>query len=283
MDSRPRRGPESTRRAGGIAVRHGGYMAGLEADGRKSARHRPHQRFPYHVIQYSNAGMGRGALEAVRRSAGDAARSEKLGRDIRHGERGGHGCAYRGNRGGPAGRSVRAGVLGKGGGEKYLRHGVLSADERGLREAGQQKRTAGHRRCDGEGGKGELRARRQRVYRRGGDTVASGRDALFHGEPRRGILRAEGDGHGRRVYRARVYGDRSALLGHVRPRRDFRAYAGHQTRTYHQGRPGIDRLSVGRSRRGHGKGHGRCAEGPESGRRGFPRRLSHAVSGGYLK
>ena len=117
----------------------------------------------------------------------------------------------------------------------------------------------------------------------GGAVIQWLRDALFHGEPRRGILRAEGDGHGRRVYRARVYGDRSALLGHVRPRRDFRAYAGHQTRTYHQGRPGIDRLSVGRSRRGHGKGHGRCAEGPESGRRGFPRRLSHAVSGGYLK
>ena len=37
-------------RGRGDPVRHRGHMAGLEADRRQSARHRPHQRQPHHAV-----------------------------------------------------------------------------------------------------------------------------------------------------------------------------------------------------------------------------------------
>ncbi len=51
--------------AGRAAVRHSGYMAGLEADGRQGARDRPHQRQPHHAVQHPHAGLGRQAAQGA--------------------------------------------------------------------------------------------------------------------------------------------------------------------------------------------------------------------------
>ena len=46
-------------RGRGAFVRHGGHLAGLEADRRQGARYRPHQRQPHHAVQYPHTGLGR--------------------------------------------------------------------------------------------------------------------------------------------------------------------------------------------------------------------------------
>ena len=45
-------------RSRGAFVRHGGHLAGLEADRRQGARYRPHQRQPHHAVQHPHAGLG---------------------------------------------------------------------------------------------------------------------------------------------------------------------------------------------------------------------------------
>ena len=116
----------------------------------------------------------------------------------------------------------------------------------GAQPCREQKRTGEHH-CRGAERPGAVRAGGLRLCGRRGDPVAEGRDALLHRKPGRGILRPEGGGQRRSLSGARLYRAGRAPLGHVRPGCDLWPDPGHEAGAHHPGRPGVHRLSGGRS------------------------------------
>ena len=67
----------------GNPVRHGGFLAGMEADRRQGAHHGRDQRRPHDDLRHSPSGLGRHPAPRARYSPGDAAARVLLQRGLR--------------------------------------------------------------------------------------------------------------------------------------------------------------------------------------------------------
>ena len=126
-------------------IRHRGHLAHLEADGRRGPCDGRHQRLAHDAVQHPYAGMGQGYLCAARHSHVHAAQSLRFQHGVRCGAHRRGRNTHRGRGGRPAGRPVRPDMLCAGRCEKYIRHGLLYADEHRGHTCGEQKRPAHHR------------------------------------------------------------------------------------------------------------------------------------------
>ena len=123
-------GARERARARRARVRHDRFLARLEADRRRDARHRRVEREPHAAVRHPARRLGRRAAGAARHAARRAAAGRRLvGRRARETLLDGVQRADRGHRGRPAGGAVRAGVPLAGTGEEHLRHRLLPAAE----------------------------------------------------------------------------------------------------------------------------------------------------------
>ena len=116
--------------ARGARFRDGRLVAGLEADRRPCARHRPDERVPDDAPRPRHPRLGGRAARTVRRRSGAAAPARPLLGGRRRGRAARRHAPDRGHRGRPAGGAVRPRLLRARPGEGDLRHRQLRACER---------------------------------------------------------------------------------------------------------------------------------------------------------
>ena len=200
-------------------IRHRGQLADLEADRRRGARHRSHQRLAHHALLAADAWLGRPPAGAVRRAGRPAAGDPAVQRHVRRGPAAGSAAAGDGRGRRPAGGAVRPGLPRARAGQGHLRHRQLPAGERrrAARPAAARPAADGRRAARGDGARGI------RVRVRRGRPVAAGR-ARDPGRRRRQRQAGRLAGRKRRrLLRARPGRARLALVGRRRARADHAA------------------------------------------------------------
>ena len=212
--------------------------------------------------------MGQGYLCAARHSHVHAAQSLRFQHGVRCGAHRRGRNTHRGRGGRPAGRPVRPDMLCAGRCEKYIRHGLLYADEHRGHTCGEQKRPAHHRGRRPER-EGDLCAGGQCVRGRGGHPMAAGRAEAHQRERRQRVFRKQSEGQRGRVCGARVHRAGRAVLGYVRPGRHPGADAGRRAQPYHPRGAGGHRLPDAGCAESHAGGQRRAVQRTEGGRRRF--------------
>ena len=240
----------------GPGVRHRRQLADLEADRRRGARHRSHQRLAHHALLAADASLGRPPAGAVRRAGRPAAGDPAVQRHVRRGPAAGSAAAGDGRGRRPAGRAVRPGLPRARAGQGHLRHRQLPAGERrrAARPAAARPGADGRRAARGDGARG-LRVRVRR-----GRPVAAGR-ARDPGRRRRQRRAGRLAGRKRRrLLRARPGRAGLALVGRRRARADHGPHPRQHPRPPGAGGAGGDRLpGAGRGGGDPGRGDRACA------------------------
>ena len=157
-----------------------------------------HQRLAHDAVQHPYAGMGQGYLCAARHSHVHAAQSLRFQHGVRCGATSA-GPKYPSRARRATSRppcSARA-CFAAGRCEKYIRHGLLSADEHRASTPVESKNGLLTTVAVGLNGQGDLCAGGQRVRGRGGHPVAAGRAEAHQRERRQRVFRKQGEGQRR--------------------------------------------------------------------------------------
>ena len=264
-------GARGARGAASVRVRHRRLVAGVEAHGRRRARHRSHQRLAHDAVRICARRRWDDALLArFRRPAPDAARGAAVERRARRRRaaraRCRDGIPRRRRRGRSAGGAVRTGLRTRPASRRTPTAPAASCCCTPDR-AGRVALGPAHDRGMRTARRGGVRARGQRVHRRGGDPVAARRP-----RPARKARRERGAGDvGRRTRAASCSCPRSSGSGAPYWRADARGALLGLTRgttRAHVVRAALESLAFQTARpdRGHGARRRRVARAVEAAR-----------------